>query len=585
MELSRGRNVASNSLLRLEEMYEDSTFMKKLHAQLSLVKVKGPTLLKYLNYFQEKVPHVTQVHEKMGRLLHFLSVNAAGTAEDFSFCFEGNHKFSSKEKAEHVKIATSAFEAAHSKLSKYMVDGAQPASKFLEQVRVLDPINLVDCERSLGLIDSIPGIESVSDEEWNLYVDHIGPQAVKSIKDEDELDLKQFWKSKANSLPELYKLASCYYTTTIGSYDVERSFSAYIAILDGKRRSLEENTMKAFHFLNWNLRVKSAVQVEQQVQEARNAVPQDKSRKRSATTPMNDVAPKRAKKEGDSKACATTTTDSALQDESSPRKDENVQVMDEGVQDKSGIPPQKARKQSMMSTTGNGNDVPTKSKKKGNESGGKLFRSSIKDLLSATAVNDKKDRDSTPKVSQQDSEPVVNYGLDQNIASKFNIPETTCCFPEHKQPLLDCLLDGTIKVNGNNIVDVKDLEALLGGQTREEDNYLNNFVIDWYLNILAKSVSTESKVECIEWEKFEKGIGTGKPTATKKALKEKASILAQDVVLVPCNPGGSKHWFLLLVLPVEKKIVALDSLAGAFIKPTVERAIRKMWGLLKSECP
>ena len=35
------------------------------------------------------------------------------------------------------------------------------------------------------------------------------------------------------------------------------------------------------------------------------------------------------------------------------------------------------------------------------------------------------------------------------------------------------------------------------------------------------------------------------------------------------------------MLPVEKKIVALDSLAGAFIKPTVERAIRKMWRLLK----
>lgn len=570
-ELSRGRNVASNSLLRLEEMYEDSTFMKKLHAQLNLVKVKGPTLLKYLNYFQEKVPHVTQVHEKMGCLLHFLSVNAAGSAEDFSFCFDGNHKFSSKEKAEHVKIATSAFEAAHSKLSKYVVDGAQPASKFLEQVRVLDPINLVDCERSLGFIDSIPGIESVSNEEWDLYVDHIGPQAVKSIK--DGLDLKQFWKSKANS-PELYKLASCYCTTTIGSYDVERSFSAYNAILDGKRRSLEQNTMKAFHFLNWNLRVKSAVQEEQ---EMRNAVPQDTSRKRSATTPINDVAPKHAKKEGESKACATnTTTDSALQDESSPGKNENVQV-----QDKSSIPPRKARKQSMMSTTGNGNEVPTKSEKKGNESGGKLFRSSIKGFLSATQVKDKKDRDSTPKVFQQDSEPVVNYGLDQSIASKFNMPDTTCCFPEHRQPLLDCLLDGTVKVNGNNIVDVKDLEALLGGRTRDEDNYLNNFVIDWYLNTLAKNVSAEFKVECIEWEKFEKGIGTGKPAATKKALKGKASILAQDIVLVPCNPDGSKHWFLLLVLPVEKKIIVLDSLAGAFIKPTVERAIRKMWGLLK----
>lgn len=84
-----------------------------------------------------------------------------------------------------------------------MVDGAQPASKFLEQVRVLNPVNLVDCERSQGCIDSIPGIESVPKEEWQLYVNHIGPQAVKNMKDEGELDVKQFWKSKASSLPEL----------------------------------------------------------------------------------------------------------------------------------------------------------------------------------------------------------------------------------------------------------------------------------------------------------------------------------------------------------------------------------------------
>ena len=47
---------------------------------------------------------------------------------------------------------------------------------------------------------------------------------------------------KASALPELFKLASCY-TTTIGSYDVERSFSAYSEILDQKRRSLDQSTI------------------------------------------------------------------------------------------------------------------------------------------------------------------------------------------------------------------------------------------------------------------------------------------------------------------------------------------------------
>lgn len=37
-ELDRGRNTASNSLLRLEEMYQDERLVKKLGAQLKFLK-------------------------------------------------------------------------------------------------------------------------------------------------------------------------------------------------------------------------------------------------------------------------------------------------------------------------------------------------------------------------------------------------------------------------------------------------------------------------------------------------------------------------------------------------------------------
>ena len=46
-----------------------------------------------------------------------------------------------------------------------------------------------------------------------------------------------------------------------------RSFSSYNAVLGRKRRSLGQNMMKAFHFLNWNLWVKSKVQAEKQESE------------------------------------------------------------------------------------------------------------------------------------------------------------------------------------------------------------------------------------------------------------------------------------------------------------------------------
>ena len=82
------------------------------------------------------------------------------------------------------------------------------------------------------------------------YVKKIGPQAVKNLSDGDEIDLKLFWKS------------SCYCTTTIGSYNVETSFSAYKPMLENKRRSLDTDSIKAFHFLNWNLQIKSALEEE-----------------------------------------------------------------------------------------------------------------------------------------------------------------------------------------------------------------------------------------------------------------------------------------------------------------------------------
>lgn len=50
---------------------------------------------------------------------------------------------------------------------------------------------------------------------------------------------------------------------------------------------------------------------------------------------------------------------------------------------------------------------------------------------------------------------------------------------------------------------------------------------------------------------------------------------------MPYNPGNSAHWFLIVVLPKDKKVMALDSLAASFTKPTVKKAIDKMWSLLK----
>lgn len=117
-------------------------------------------------------------------------------------------------------------------------------------------------------------------------------------------------------------------------------------------------------------------------------------------------------------------------------------------------------------------------------------------------------------VFQKATEPLLHYGLNPSITSKINVHETSCSFPTHTQPLLNCLLDSTVKLNNGSIIDGKDLESL---QPVDEDNYLSNFVIEAYLYLLVNNVLAKTKVEVMEWEKFERGVGGSKPV--KKVLK------------------------------------------------------------------
>ena len=128
------------------------------------------------------------------------------------------------------------------------------------------------------------------------------------------------------------------------------------------------------------------------------------------------------------------------------------------------------------------------------------------------------------------------------------------------------------------MIDRLDLESLYGGKPREEDN-TNLIVIEAYLQLIATASRSKGlNIETLGWEAFEKGFGN-KPM--KDLLKGKALLTEQDAVLVPCNPGLSKHWFLLVVLPKEKRVLVLDSKAGSFTKPSAENATAKMWKLLQ----
>ncbi|KAK3714762.1 hypothetical protein QZH41_001562 [Actinostola sp. cb2023] len=413
----------------------------------------------------------------MESLLFHLHANSSLDEGDLEFCFSGPICFNSEEKEAVVETVRSAFTDAHAKLKKYIVAGAQPGNQFLQEVRILDPRNLVNVDVDYQSINCIPGMTVVPKTEWHMYVSVIGTAAVKhSIN--GELDLALFWKLNAGELPSLYKIALCYCTSTLGSYEVERSFSAYNAIVDHNRRSLDPKTIREFHFLNWNLRAKSSIREE--------SVP-----KTSGPTPKSSgPVPKPF---------------SPVPKTSGPTPKSSIPVpkpfspvpKTSGPTPKSSGPVPKT-----FSSSGT-----RKRKKKQDISLGKRFRTSLGSFSHGIKLrNPQSSCSSSPDISPaRKTSPQVHSGLDEDTLEKVAKTEAHV-FPGYKDALVNSIVDGSVKFKGSPLITLQDLQGLKGGQVKDEDNYLSNFVIDSYLKVLAETTVGDLKVETLEWETFEKGV-------------------------------------------------------------------------------
>ena len=117
-----------------------------------------------------------------------------------------------------------------------------------------------------------------------------------------------------------------------------------------------------------------------------------------------------------------------------------------------------------------------------------------------------------------------------------------------------------------------------GKATINEAKWITYFIVDSYLQ-LVKTTSAEKGlyIEVFGWEEFEKAV---KKKQLKDLLKGKGDLLRQDAVFFPHNDIQSEHWFFGVMFPQEMCIVALDSLLGKFIKPTVLKRVEKMVSLL-----
>lgn len=67
---------------------------------------------------------------------------------------------------------------------------------------------------------------------------------------------------------------------------------------------------------------------------------------------------------------------------------------------------------------------------------------------------------------------------------------------------------------------------LLGASSVERDNWLSNFVIDHYLEIMRKTYSKDDfKIKTIAWERFQRAVGI---VSAREIWEEGDSLWHQD---------------------------------------------------------
>lgn len=68
---------------------------------------------------------------------------------------------------------------------------------------------------------------------------------------------------------------------------------------------------------------------------------------------------------------------------------------------------------------------------------------------------------------------------------------------------MTALMSGAVDFSGGDLIGEENLKALIGGSTVTEENWLTNFVIYDYLNVIASSC-IDRQIQVLSREHFEK---------------------------------------------------------------------------------
>lgn len=253
-KLIAGKDGSSAALDWLADFCDDPVKLDSITVKLAFLAKKSVPLLHLLSFFESRIPYIVEAFEKLEDLRILLETNSQFAAESCQEFFDVAPNITNETKAAIMSEFQAAFTLATGKVDKYIAEG-QPGIHFVKACRIFKPQNTVLLSRCKQEYSSIPGLSSISDDEFAKYTNVIGPEAIQNSSNANPLDVLTFWKSVADRLPGLSILAKMYLFSVATSSDAERSFSKYNQILSPQRLSLSEESLRMLEFLYWNLNI------------------------------------------------------------------------------------------------------------------------------------------------------------------------------------------------------------------------------------------------------------------------------------------------------------------------------------------
>jgi hypothetical protein len=241
----------SKAFKSLYSVFKNKTYESELKSELDFISKIADTIIERITCSEEMKVSVHQIYNDANVLNNMFN--------GMILCMENSIEINITEK--FVSNSINALKTAKLKLEKYLFSNKQPSHEFIDQIRIFDPKQILNCSdfQSIQLksLHSIPYImnllkENKIDKCAKLYSEFNKYKSLANNEENQQLNIMQFWSKNKEQMPLLSNVVMNYMSIPISGAEVERSFSCLGNILTDKRRRLTTENLKDLLFLNYN---------------------------------------------------------------------------------------------------------------------------------------------------------------------------------------------------------------------------------------------------------------------------------------------------------------------------------------------